>query len=198
MGLGVRLSLSMRGLIGSKEEDHPTLRGLECSQGIEDDDAVLMCNERNTPVRGLTLQSDSMNNAPANMGWITCIEEASGFVGVRVRALDQLSARSRLSLRSPRDVRSVIERGLMMEYRDMCRGLRPEGVCVLVGAETKKKKTHRNSEKGTDIGMRFVLFACLASEGRGLTRSRGRPCGQSKGRWVELCSSGARLPVGNG
>ena len=81
MGLGVRLSLSMRGLIGSKEEDHPTLRGLECSQGIEDDDAVLMCNERNTPVRGLTLQSDSMNDAPANMGWITCVEEASGFVG---------------------------------------------------------------------------------------------------------------------
>ena len=48
----------------------------------------------------------------------------------------------------------------MMESRDMRQGLRPaEGVCVLVGAETKK--IHRNSEKGTDIGVRFVLFACL-------------------------------------
>ena len=62
----------------------------------------------------------------------------------------------------------------MMESRDMRQGLRPaEGVCVLVGAETKK--IHRNSEKGTDIGVRFVLFACLTSESHGLTRSRGRP-----------------------
>ena len=52
-----------------------------------------MCNERNTPVRGFTLQSDSINDAPANMGWRICAEEASGFSGVRVRALDQLSAR---------------------------------------------------------------------------------------------------------
>ena len=59
-----------------------------------------------------------------------------------------------------------------------------EGVCISVGGGTKK--FHRNSEKGTDIGMHFVIFACLTSKSNGLTRSRGRPSGsgKGKGRWV--------------
>ena len=65
-----------------------------------------------------------------------------------------------------------------------------EGVCVLVGSGTKK--FHRNSEKGTDIGMHFVIFTCLTSKSNGLTRSRGRPSGKGKGkgRWAGLSSSG--------
>ena len=67
---------------------------------------MLMCNERDTPVRAL-LYSRTRSTTHQRTWGGKLAQEAYGFAGVCVRVLDQLSA-SRPSLRSPRDVRSTI------------------------------------------------------------------------------------------
>ena len=93
------------------------LRGLECPRAVRT--MMLICNQRNTRSQ-VVYSIVGLNQRRTSEHGVEDLRRG----GIRVcggsHALDPLLARGRPSLRWHRDVRSAIEGGLRIEYRDMC------------------------------------------------------------------------------
>ena len=94
------------------------LRGLECPRAVQT--MMLMRHERNTRSQ-VVYSIVGLDQRRTGGHGVDDLHRGGIRVCGGACALDPLLARSRPSLRLHRDVRSAIEGGLRMEYRDMCR-----------------------------------------------------------------------------